>query len=333
MGGRRQIKPDNIPELLDKLRVLGELELAHPVRLKAMAAPDAQHRTWRNSRRFGHGGGRPVRRLAGRGTLGQLNNACDGFLWQRRLARGARLVPQKPLNAFLHETLLPAPNAGLGFGDSPYDFDGPQAVMAEKNDPGPPDMFLRPVAVHNDRLQTSAILSGDIKRNSRAHPVGFAWFAPERNPNSDSYVRCDPLAFLIDECLTPDLAEIAQGRGFHALHVTWARLRSRKDPVISKYAVDHDMVLVTNNLIDFTKLYKRIGLHPGLILLAVDDKDLMDYDAQVLMFEHALEAVQQSEPVNEAILAKLIEDADQNQFLEISRYELYKTASGPKSAS
>ena len=194
MGGRRQIKPDNIPELLDKLRVLGELELAHPVRLKAMAAPDAQHRTWRNSRRFGHGGGRPVRRLAGRGTLGQLNNACDGFLWQRRLARGARLVPQKPLNAFLHETLLPAPNAGLGFGDSPYDFDGPQAVMAEKNDPGPPDMFLRPVAVHNDRLQTSAILSGDIKRNSRAHPVGFAWFAPERNPNSDSYVRCDPLA-------------------------------------------------------------------------------------------------------------------------------------------
>ena len=146
-----------------------------------MAAPDAQHRTWRNSHLLGHGGGRPVCGLAGRGTLGQRDNAGDGCLRQSRLASGPRFIPQKPLNALLHETLLPAPDTGLGFGSLPHDFGGSDAGMAEKNDPRSPDMFLRLVAVRYDRLQASPILSGDIKGNSRAHPIGFACFAPERN--------------------------------------------------------------------------------------------------------------------------------------------------------
>ena len=41
MGGRIDIKPDNIAQLVDELRVVGELELVDPVRLETMRAPDA----------------------------------------------------------------------------------------------------------------------------------------------------------------------------------------------------------------------------------------------------------------------------------------------------
>jgi hypothetical protein len=36
VGGRIDIKPDNIAQLVDKLRVFGELELPNSVRLKTM---------------------------------------------------------------------------------------------------------------------------------------------------------------------------------------------------------------------------------------------------------------------------------------------------------
>ena len=41
MGGRIDIKPDNIAQLVDELRVVGKLELVDPVRLETMCAPDA----------------------------------------------------------------------------------------------------------------------------------------------------------------------------------------------------------------------------------------------------------------------------------------------------
>ena len=41
MGGRIDIKPDNIAQLVDELRVVGKLELVDPVRLETMRAPDA----------------------------------------------------------------------------------------------------------------------------------------------------------------------------------------------------------------------------------------------------------------------------------------------------
>ena len=37
MGGRIDIEPDNIAQLVDELRVVGELELLDPVRLQVCA--------------------------------------------------------------------------------------------------------------------------------------------------------------------------------------------------------------------------------------------------------------------------------------------------------
>jgi hypothetical protein len=45
MGGRIDIKPDNIAQLVDELRVIGKLELVDPVRLETMRAPDALDET------------------------------------------------------------------------------------------------------------------------------------------------------------------------------------------------------------------------------------------------------------------------------------------------
>ena len=41
MGGRIDIEPDNIAQLVDELRVVGELELLDPVRLQTVRPPDA----------------------------------------------------------------------------------------------------------------------------------------------------------------------------------------------------------------------------------------------------------------------------------------------------
>ncbi len=45
MGGRIDIKPDHVAQLVDELRVVGELELLDPVRLETMRAPDALNGT------------------------------------------------------------------------------------------------------------------------------------------------------------------------------------------------------------------------------------------------------------------------------------------------
>ena len=41
MGGWIDIEPDDVTQLVNELRVVGELELLHPMRLKAVSVPDA----------------------------------------------------------------------------------------------------------------------------------------------------------------------------------------------------------------------------------------------------------------------------------------------------
>jgi predicted nuclease of predicted toxin-antitoxin system len=54
--------------------------------------------------------------------------------------------------------------------------------------------------------------------------------------------------FLIDECLSPELAGRARAQGFHeSMHVTWLGMRSKKDWAIVRRAVGEGFVLVTNN--------------------------------------------------------------------------------------
>ncbi len=84
------------------------------------------------------------------------------------------------------------------------------------------------------------------------------------------------------------------------------------------------MILVTNDMSDFRRIYKRKKLHPGIVFLAVVEGDIMDREAQRYMFEAALDSVEEDEPINEAVHAQLDEDADDNWVLTVTRYSLPK---------
>ena len=53
------------------------------------------------------------------------------------------------------------------------------------------------------------------------------------------------MKFLIDECLSPELVELARERGHgESTHVTWLGLRSRQDWSILRHAIDAGYMLV-----------------------------------------------------------------------------------------
>src|SRR3954467_7402942 len=64
------VKPNDVAQLGGELRVGGQLELTHAMRLQTVGSPDALHRGDADPRGLGHHGGGPVGRLAGRVLLG-----------------------------------------------------------------------------------------------------------------------------------------------------------------------------------------------------------------------------------------------------------------------
>src|SRR5580704_4299732 len=111
----------------------------------------------------------PMRRLMRRGLVGQGNNTIDGRGRQGRDARGPGLVASEPLDPLMHEALLPAPDHGSALADSAGDGSGAGAVGPQNNDPRPPNVLLRAVAIPDDRLQASSIRRSDRDDYSLAH--------------------------------------------------------------------------------------------------------------------------------------------------------------------
>ena len=73
--------------------------------------------------------------------------------------------------------------------------------------------------------------------------------------------------WLIDECLSPKLADVAASRSVIGAHATRRGLTSTPDPIIARWCVANDFALVTNNARDFRRIYSGLELHPGLVLL------------------------------------------------------------------
>ena len=126
------------------------------------------------------------------------------------------------------------------------------------------------------------------------------------------------MKFLVDECLSPELAHVARARGFHeSVHVTWLGLRSRKDWTIARRAVDDGYVFVTNNVADFAAFYRREEIHAGLVCFSVAH-GRMSLTLQKQLFLLALEELAESEPVNEVIEIVAGPDGD----VTVARYDL-----------
>lgn len=169
MRRRIDIEPDHVAQFGDELRVGGELELPIAVRLQPVRLPDAPHRAGADAARLRHQVGSPVGGLGRRLRLRQRHHAFGHLPAERRDARGAGLVTEKAVDALLHETLLPAPDTGLGCSGLPHDCVGSDAVGAQQHDGRAPDMLLRCIAVPGDRFKPTAVRAGDRDGNSGAH--------------------------------------------------------------------------------------------------------------------------------------------------------------------
>ena len=91
------------------------------------------------------------------------------------------------------------------------------------------------------------------------------------------------------------LVSVAAEAGHEARHVVRAGMGGWADWTLTRYAVDRDFVLVTNNARDFRALYGREPLHPGLVILI----PAVNLNGQRRLFRAALdELAGLGEPVN-----------------------------------
>jgi predicted nuclease of predicted toxin-antitoxin system len=99
------------------------------------------------------------------------------------------------------------------------------------------------------------------------------------------------IQFLIDECLTPRLVEVANRFGYVAHHVQYRQWKSREDQALLAFMRAEDLTIVTNNWKDFEPMLRREEVHPGAVVLPNVPRQ-----AQITAFELALSAINAVDP-------------------------------------
>lgn len=137
------------------------------------------------------------------------------------------------------------------------------------------------------------------------------------------------MKFLIDECLSEELAKLARDRGHpETSHVRWIGKGGVKDWNLMPVIVEGDWTFVTKNSVDFRGPahapgqpgeYARLDLHAGLICL--NGPVGMDLDMQLELFEVALDDLD-AEPdlVNQVLEVTLGNTGDEE--IKVVRYAL-----------
>ncbi|KFC62083.1 hypothetical protein FF80_03788 [Devosia sp. LC5] len=137
------------------------------------------------------------------------------------------------------------------------------------------------------------------------------------------------MKFLIDECLSPELAKLALEKGHgETSHVVWMKLAGLKDWELKPIILDGDWTFVTKNSVDFrgpkdrpgTKgQYADVAIHAGLVCL--NGPAGMDLDMQIELFEQALVELSADDDLVNQVLELSLEDEDA---LRVLRYALPK---------
>ena len=145
------------------------------------------------------------------------------------------------------------------------------------------------------------------------------------------------LKFLIDECLSLDLVEVARDHGFsESSHVAWLGKAGRKDWALKTFILEGDWTFVTRNSIDFRGLaekpgtkgqYADVALHAGLVCINGPDGMTADPSTSVGMTNSVSAALDEignaDQLVNEVIEVDL--DSLETDFT-IRRYTLPEEA-------
>jgi len=135
------------------------------------------------------------------------------------------------------------------------------------------------------------------------------------------------MKFLIDECLSPELAKIAIAKDHgETSHIVWLGLAGYKDWELTPIILDGDWTFVTKNSVDFrgpwdkpgTKgQYADVVIHAGLICL--NGPPGMDLDMQIELFEQALVELDADPDLVNQVLEITLDDDDD---LRVLRYAL-----------
>ena len=136
------------------------------------------------------------------------------------------------------------------------------------------------------------------------------------------------LKFLVDECLSPRLAQLARDRGYHeSFHVSWLGKAGWKDWELKEFILGGDWTFVTRNSIDFRGAAERPGskgqyadvpIHAGLV--CINGPATMTARIEVELFAAVLDEIQPlPQLVNEVIEVNLPEEGGE---FEIVRYSM-----------
>ena len=118
---------------------------------------------------------------------------------------------------------------------------------------------------------------------------------------------------LIDECLHTSLVKVATDRLYEAYHVVHLGMSGLKDHELMSRIRDEDFTLVTNNAIDFRRLFGKEQIHPGLVIIVPNVVPAI----QRALFAAVLDYIGDRELVNRAIEIKL-----SGYTTEIEEYEI-----------
>lgn len=120
------------------------------------------------------------------------------------------------------------------------------------------------------------------------------------------------MRFLIDECLSPALCEVAHQSGYEAHHVVHHGLAGAKDYQLRQFILEGEFTLVTNNWRDLDQLLGDSELHPGLMII----KPNVPRERQTTLFR--------------ALLAAAVKLSDLiNKILEVDDAEYVQAYQGP----
>ena len=102
------------------------------------------------------------------------------------------------------------------------------------------------------------------------------------------------MRFLIDECLHESLVGVAHAAGFEASHVNHFGLSGKPYWELADRIGKDEFTFVTNNRVDFIRLFSKMELHPGLIVIVPN----VIPSLQQALFEAAIRYIAGRELVN-----------------------------------
>jgi predicted nuclease of predicted toxin-antitoxin system len=109
------------------------------------------------------------------------------------------------------------------------------------------------------------------------------------------------MRFLIDECLHESLVGVAHRANFEATHVNHLGLSGRLDWELAERIVNDEFTFVSNNRVDFIRLFARMELHAGIIIIVPNAVPAV----QRALFDAAILYLAGKELVNPAIEMRL----------------------------